>query len=115
MDDIVRTVRGEPSCALEAAKSLHPNLRLTLEKLLFLDLNINVLQDKGVTCNWYQKATDTGTILIYRKCAPTLYKRSVNQGTVHRVCRSTSNWGIVTFDQNGRNCMFKLVAADLES
>ena len=32
VDDIVRTVRGEPSCLLDAANSLHPNLQFTLEK-----------------------------------------------------------------------------------
>ena len=48
VDDIVRTVRGEPSCLLDAANSLHPNLQFTLEEtnsegnLPFLDLNINV-------------------------------------------------------------------------
>ena len=69
MDDIVRTVRGEPSCVLNAANSLHPNLQFTLEEVIsegnlrFLDLNINVLQDKGLTCNWYQKPTVTGSIL----------------------------------------------------
>ena len=98
MDVIVRTVRGEPSCLLDAANSLHPNLQFTLEKtnsegnLPFLDLNINVSQGRRVTCSWYQKATDTGTILNYRSCAPTQYKRSVIQGTVHKVFRSTSCW-----------------------
>ena len=58
VDDIVRTVRGEPSCLLDAANSLHPNLQFTLEKtnsegsLPFLDLNMNLLQDRRVTCCW---------------------------------------------------------------
>ena len=48
VDDIVKTVRGEPSCLLDDANSLHPNLQFTLEEtnsegnLPFLDLNINV-------------------------------------------------------------------------
>ena len=69
VDDIVRTVRGEPSCLLDAANSLHPNLQFTLEKtysegnLPFLVLNINVSQGRRVTCSWYQKPTDTVTIL----------------------------------------------------
>ena len=69
VDDIVRTVRGEPSCFLDAANFLHPNLQFTLEEtnsegnLPFLDLNINVPQIRGVTCSWYQKPTDTVTIL----------------------------------------------------
>ena len=33
VDDIVRTVRGEPSCVLDAANCLHPNLQFTLRKL----------------------------------------------------------------------------------
>ena len=60
--------------------------------LSFLDLSINVSQGRGVTCSWYQKATDIGTILYYRSGAPTQYKRSVIQGTVHRVFRNTSSW-----------------------
>ena len=32
VDVMVRTLRGEPSCALGAAHSLHPNLQFTLEK-----------------------------------------------------------------------------------
>ena len=98
MDDIVITVRGEPSCLLDTANSFRLNLQFTLEEtnsegnLPFLDLNINVSQGRGVTCSWYQKSTDTGTILSYRSCASTHYKRSLIQGTVHRVFRSTSIW-----------------------
>ena len=60
VDDFIRTVRGEPSCVLDAATS-PPNLQVSLEEtksegnLPFLDLNINVSQDRRVTCNWYQK------------------------------------------------------------
>ena len=83
VDGIVRTVRGELSCLLDAANSLHPIFQFPLEKthsegnLPFLDLNINVSQGRRVTCSWYQKPTDTGTILNYRSCAPTQYKLSV--------------------------------------
>ena len=48
VDDIVRTVRDEPSCVLGAANSLHPNLQFTQEesiseeKLPF----VNVSQDR---------------------------------------------------------------------
>ena len=83
VDDIVRTVRGGPSCVLDAANSLHPNLQFTLGEtnsegfLTFLDLNVNVSQDRGVTFNWYQKPTDTGTTTMnYRSFVPTQYKRS---------------------------------------
>ena len=54
-DDLVRTVKGEPSFFLDAANSLHPNLQFTLEKtssegnLTVLNLNVNVSQIKGVT------------------------------------------------------------------
>ena len=63
MNDIVRTVRGEPSWVLDATKSLHPNLQFTLGETIsegilpLLDLKKNVLQDTRVTCNWYQKPT----------------------------------------------------------
>ena len=128
--DIVRTVRGDPSCLLDTANSLHPNLQFTLEEtnleenLPFLDLNLNDLQGRGVTCSWYQKPTDTGTILNYRSCAPIQYKQNNIQGTVHRVFRSTSSWE--QFDkatktnraqwltnQYPENCSAKVAADDL--
>ena len=50
VDDIVKTVRGEANCVLDAANSLHPNLQFTLEEtnsernFPFLDLNINITE-----------------------------------------------------------------------
>ena len=60
--------------------------------LTFLDLNVTVRQGRHVTCSWYQKPTDRGTILNSRSCAPTQYQRSVIHGTVHRVFMNTSSW-----------------------
>ena len=103
VDDIVRTVKGDPSLVLEAAKKLHPNLQFTIEELdsngnlAFLDLNVNVDSAKKVTCGWYQKPTDTGTTLNFRGCAPLQYKRKVIEGTVHSAFKSTSTLEI--FDQ----------------
>ena len=103
VDDIVRTVKGNPGLVLEAANMLHPNLQFKTEELnsngilVFLDLNVNVDSGKKVTCGWYQKPTDTDTILNFRVCASLQYKRNVIEGTVHRVFRSTSTWE--NFDQ----------------
>ena len=52
---------------------------------------------KKVTYGWYQKPTETGTILNFRGCAPLQYKRTVFKGTVQRVFRSISTWE--EFDQ----------------
>ena len=41
---------------------------------------------------WYQKPTDSDTILNFRSCAPLQYRRSVIKVIVHRVFRSTSTW-----------------------
>ena len=96
VDDIVRTIKGDPGVVLEAANKLHPNLQFTIEELdsnsnlAFLDLNVNVASGKKVTCGWYQKPTYTGTIPNFRGCAPLQYKRNVIEGTVHGVFRSTS-------------------------
>ena len=60
VDDIVRTVKGNPGVVLEAANKLHPNLQFTIEKLdsngnfAFLDLNVNVDSAEKVTCGWYK-------------------------------------------------------------
>ena len=98
VEDINRTVKDDPGVVLEAAKKLHPKLQFTIEELdsngnlASLDLNINVDSGKKVTCGWYQKLTDTGTILNFRCCSPLPYKRNVFEGTVRRVLRSTSTW-----------------------
>ena len=97
-DDIVRTVNGDLGLVLEAANKLHSNLQFTMKNLdsngnlAVLDLNINVESGKKVTCGWYKKPTDTGTIPIFRGCPPLQYKRNVIEGTVHRVFRNTSTW-----------------------
>ena len=71
MDDIVRTVKGDPGLVLEADNKLHQNLQFTIEELdsngnlAFLDLNINVDSGEKLTWGWYQKPTDTGTILNF--------------------------------------------------
>ena len=93
MDDIVRTFKGDPGVVLEATNKLHPYLQFSIEELdsngnlAFLDLNVNVDSGKKITCGWYQKPTDTGTILNFRGCAPLLNKRKNIEGTVHRVFR----------------------------
>ena len=103
VDDIVKTVKGDPGVVFESAIKLHPNLQFTIEEhdtygnSAFLDLGVNVDSRTKVTCGWHQKPTDTGTILNFRGCAPLQYKKNVIEGTVHRVFRSTSIWE--NFDQ----------------
>ena len=98
VDDIVRTIKGDTGLVLEAANKLHPNVQFNIEELdkngylAFLDLNVKVDSAKKITCGWYQKPTDTDTILNFRGCAPLQYKRNVIKGTVLRVFRSTSTW-----------------------
>ena len=53
VDDIVRTVKGNPGVVLETANKLHPNLQFTIEEL---DSNRNLAfldSAKKVTCGWY--------------------------------------------------------------
>ena len=98
MDDIVCTVKGNPLNYLEYANSLHKILQLNLETpngsgvLAFLDLNINLNEDRKISCNWYQKSTYTGVILNFRSCASLQHKRNVIQGTVHKIFNATSDW-----------------------
>ena len=76
VDDIVRTVKGDPENVLRAANLLHPNLQFTTETpntngtLAFLDLQISIDKSRKISCGWYQKPTDTGTILNFRSCTP---------------------------------------------
>ena len=57
-----------------------------------LDMSINVQPEGNIFCPWYQKPSDTGTILNYRSCAPLQHKKSIIQGTIHRLFRATSKW-----------------------
>ena len=98
VDDIVCTVKGNPLDYLEYANSLPKNFQFTLEKpngrgdLAFLDLNINLQEDRKISCLWYQKSTDTGINLNFRSCVPLQHKRNVIQGTVYRIFNATSDW-----------------------
>ena len=69
-------------------------LRDTKQKweLAFLNLQNSFNKNRKTNCDWYQEPTNTGPILKFTNCAPLLYKRSVIEGTVHRVFRSTSTW-----------------------
>ena len=72
----MRTVNGDPEKVLRAANLLYPNLQFPIEtpntngKLAFLDLKISIDKSRKINCGWYQKTTDTGTILNFRSCAP---------------------------------------------
>ena len=83
VDDIVRTVEGDPEKVLRAANLLHPNLQVTIEtpntngNLAFLNLQISIDKSRKISSGWYQKPTDTGTILNFRSCALLQYKRSL--------------------------------------
>ena len=98
VDGIESTVKENPLDYLEYENSLHKNLQFTLETpngsvdLVFLDLNINVNEDRKISCHWCQKSTDTGIILNFRSCAPLQHERNVVQGTVHRIFNATSDW-----------------------
>ena len=98
VDDIVRTVKGDPQLLLQQANKLHPNLQFTLETmdatmgLPFLDMRVKT-DDRGTTtCEWYQKPSDTGVILNFRSFAPMRWKRNLIQGTMHRIFNCTSDW-----------------------
>ena len=61
VDDIVRTVKGDPEKMLRAANLLHPNLQFTIGTpntngvLAFLDLQIRIHKSRKISCGWYQK------------------------------------------------------------
>ena len=94
----MRTVKDDTKELLDAVNNLHPNLQFTLEttddknSLPFLDMSINVQQEGKFFCTWYQKPSDTGTILNYPSCAPIQHKNNIIQGTIHRFFRATTNW-----------------------
>ena len=97
VDDTVCTVKGNTLVYLEFANFLHKNLQFTLETrngsgdLAFQDLNVNVNEDRKISCHWYQKSADIGIILNFCSCAPLKHKKNVIQGTVHRIFKATSD------------------------
>ena len=98
VDDIVYTVKRNPVDYLEFANSLHKNLQFTLDTpngsgdLTFINLNIKVINDRKLSCHWYQKQTDTGIILNFSSFAPFQHKKKVIQGTVHKTFKTSSDW-----------------------
>ena len=77
--------KGKPILVRRGRQLIHQSFEHKIEHKCILDLNINVLEDRDVTCTWYQKPTDAGLVLNYRTYAPTQYKRMVIQGHVHRI------------------------------
>ena len=69
------TLKGNPLEYLEYANSLQKNLQFFIETpnsigdLLFLDLNMNVNDERIINYHWYQKSTHTGIISKFRSCA----------------------------------------------
>ena len=55
-------------------------------------MSINVQPEGNIFCTWYQKPSDTGSILNYSSCAPLQHKKSIIQGTIHCLFRASSNW-----------------------
>ena len=47
---------------------------------------------KKIDCNWYQKTTAPGIILIFRSCAPLQHKIGVMQGSVYRIVKPNGDW-----------------------
>ena len=108
VDDIVRTVKGDPQLLLQQANKLHTNLQFTLETmdatkgLPFLDMRVRT-DDRGTTtCEWYQKPSETGVILNFRSCAPMRWKRNLIQGTINWIFNCTSDWK--AFDEALQRC-----------
>ena len=97
VDDVIRSAKTqEIDEILDKSNKLHANLEFTVEKLEndsipFLDMLVTV-KDGKITTAWYQKPTDTGLVLSFRSLAPTIFKRNIIQGTVHRIFNATSNW-----------------------
>ena len=99
VDDIFRSGKTDSiESILERANNLHPNLEFTIErlengKIPFLDMTVG-LNEGNLTTAWYQKPTDTGLMLSFRAWAPTVYKKNIIEGTIHRIFNATSNWAL---------------------
>ena len=98
MDDILRDIETDKiDEQLENVNKLKvPNLKFTIEReknreIPFLDTLI-IRKDKQLSSKWYNKPTDTGLVMNYHSLAPTIYKKSVVTGMIHRIFRACSTW-----------------------
>ena len=55
-------------------------------------MSINVKPKGTIFCTWYSKPSVTGTFLNYHTCASLQHKKSIIQGTIHRLFRAISIW-----------------------
>ena len=98
MENIVCTVNGKPLEYLEYANSLHKSLQISLNKLnsngkqAFLDLDINVNDDRKISCHLYQKPTEAGIIIKFLIWAPLHHNKNVIQESVHGSFNATFDW-----------------------
>ena len=87
---------NKSSCS-ETLSRQHPSLQFVIEttddknKLPFTDMSVNVEQEGTIFCTWYQKPSDTRTILHYRSCAPLQLRKDIIQGTTHHLFQCISN------------------------
>ena len=97
VDDVIRSAKTQDvDQILEKSNKLHTNLEFTVERLdngsiPFLDMLVTLQEGKASTA-WYQKPTDTGLILSFMSLAPTIFKKNIIQGTVHRIFNATTKW-----------------------
>ena len=92
------TGRGDTREVLDAVNNCRPNLQFTLEttddenSLPSLDMSINVQSEGTIFCTWYQKPTDSGTILNYRISAHLQHKNHLCMADMptyyHMGCRT---------------------------
>ena len=98
VDDIVRTVKGDPEKVLRAANLLHPNLQFTIETpntngtLAFWIYKLVLTKAGKLAVGGIKNQQIQVPYSILEAAPPLQYKRSVIEGTVHRVFRSTSTW-----------------------
>ena len=95
---ITCTFKWNPLKYHECAYSLQQNVQFSLEtpngngNMPIPDLNINVNDERRISCHWYEKSTDTCNILNFRSCALLHFMKKANQGTVKNSFNASFSW-----------------------
>ena len=90
VDDIILATKSNTiDTILNMFNSIHERLKFTIEiakknRISFLDLSL-IIEGSHITCDWYQKNTDSGRYINFHSQHPISQKRSIILNLVDRI------------------------------
>ena len=105
------TLKNNLNILLQLGNNIHKYFEFTMEtkdakhQLSFLDMAVYV--DEKNSSKWYQRPTDTVTILHFCSCALVNKTETEKESTIYRPFRSTSNFNPMNRAENQEICRAK--------